>query len=74
LKKSDVFFAFVESNEKSEGLLLEAGYAKAQNKKIILAIKKDVNLRFLRAIADSIVEFEDMNDLKEKMKDAIFTR
>jgi hypothetical protein len=71
LKKSDAFFAFVESDEKSEGMLLESGYAKASNKKIILAIKKGINLRFLRSIADTIIEFEDLSDLKEKMKDKL---
>jgi hypothetical protein len=29
IKKSDAIFAFVESEEKSEGMLLEIGYAKA---------------------------------------------
>ena len=68
LKKSDVFFAFVENKEKSEGMLLEAGYAKAQNKKIILAIKKDINLRFLRSISDVIIEFGTLNDLRKKLQ------
>jgi nucleoside 2-deoxyribosyltransferase len=67
IQKSDVFFAFVEDSEKSEGLLLESGYAKALNKKIILAIKKDINLRLLRSIANEVIEFEDILDLKEKI-------
>jgi nucleoside 2-deoxyribosyltransferase len=68
LRKSEGFFAFVESEEKSEGMLLEAGYAKAQNKKMILAIKKDINLRFLRSISDEIIEFDTMVDLEKKLK------
>jgi hypothetical protein len=71
INKSEVFFAFVESDEKSEGMLLEAGYAKASNKKIILAIKKGIDLRFLRSIADTIIEFDDFSSLKEKIKSKI---
>jgi hypothetical protein len=40
IDKSDWLFIFIENNEKSEWLLLEAWYAKAESKKIILAIKK----------------------------------
>ncbi len=71
LKKSDVFLAFVESAEKSEGMLLEAGYAKALNKKMILAIKKGIDLRFLRSIADTIIEFENISDLEEEIKNKL---
>jgi len=71
IEKSDAFFAFVESEEKSEGMLLEAGYAKAKHKKIILAIKKDINLRFLISITDEIIEFDTMNDLKKKIKNKL---
>ncbi|MGV8162054.1 MAG: nucleoside 2-deoxyribosyltransferase [Candidatus Nanoarchaeia archaeon] len=70
LEKSDVLFAFVENEEKSEGLLLEVGYAKAKNKKIFLAIKKDINLRFLKSIADELIEFDTLYDLNKKIKDA----
>lgn len=68
IKKSDVFFAFIENDEKSEGMLIEAGYAKASNKKIILAIKKGINLRFLKSIADTIIEFEDISELENRIQ------
>ncbi|HII14888.1 MAG TPA: hypothetical protein HA362_01095 [Nanoarchaeota archaeon] len=71
LKKCDGFFAFVESDEKSEGLLLEAGYTKALGKRIVLAIKKGVNLRFLRAIADKVIAFESLDELKGKIKETL---
>lgn len=67
LDQADGFFAFIESNEKSEWLLLEAWYAKAKNKKIVLAIKKDNNLRLLKSLADQIIEFETFWDLEEKI-------
>ncbi len=40
VKKSDAILAFIESEEKSEGMILEVGYAKALGKKLVLIIKK----------------------------------
>lgn len=71
IDKSDGLFIFIENNEKSEWLLLEAWYAKAKNKKIILAIKKDINLRFLKSIADEIIEFESNEELSDKIKNIL---
>ncbi|MFA5917300.1 MAG: hypothetical protein WC850_03660 [Candidatus Gracilibacteria bacterium] len=68
LKNSEGFFAFVDNEDKSEGLLIEAGYAKALNKKFILAIKKGIDLRILRTIADEIIEFSDIKDLEVKIE------
>lgn len=67
LDNSDWLFAFVDSKEKSEWLLLECWYAKAKWKKIVLAIKKWIDLRLLRTIADEIIEFSDISDLEEKI-------
>lgn len=63
IDKSDNFLAFIDSEEKSEWLLLEAWYAKAKNKKMILIIKHNINLRFLRSIADTIIEFKSYEEL-----------
>lgn len=71
VEKSDAVLAFVEINEKSEGMLLEIGYAKALNKKIILAIKKSLDkdfLRFVRGIADLVIEYESLTDLKKQLE------
>ena len=64
VKKSDVILAFIESEEKSEGMLLEIGYAKALGKKLVLVIKRWINLRFLRSLADEIIEFDSIEDIK----------
>jgi hypothetical protein len=68
LKNSEWFFAFVDNEDKSEWLLIEAWYAKALNKKFILAIKKWIDLRILRTIADEIIEFSDIKDLEVKIE------
>ena len=67
LDKSDCLLAFVKSEEKSEGMLLEIGYALAKKKKFILTIKKDVKTVFLREMANQIIEFDDLEDLYEKL-------
>ena len=65
VKKSDAILAFIESEEKSEWMLLEIGYAKALWKRVKLLIKKWINLRFVRAIADEIIEFESIENIKK---------
>lgn len=68
LDTSDCILAFVKSEEKSEGMLLEIGYAKAKGKKFILAIKKVIKTTFLREIADKIIEFKDIDDLTKQLE------
>jgi nucleoside 2-deoxyribosyltransferase len=69
LNNSDCILVFVRSYEKSEGMLLEIGYALAKKKKMILAIKKGIRLSFTEEIADKVIEFTDINDLKQKLKE-----
>lgn len=67
LEKSDIYLAFIKSEEKSEGILIEAGYALAKGKKFILAIKKGIKTTFMREIADKVIEFENLEDLYDKL-------
>ena len=67
LKNADCILCLVFSSEKSEGMLLEAGYAKALGKKIIVAKQKDARIIFLKDIADDLIEFDTYEDLKEKL-------
>jgi nucleoside 2-deoxyribosyltransferase len=67
IDNADCILIFVKSNEKSEGMLIEIGYALAKNKKIILTIKKGVNLYFTEDIANQVIEFTDFDDLKNKL-------
>jgi hypothetical protein len=71
IKGSDEVFVFVGSPEKSEGMLIEAGFARGLGKKIILGILKDLEYKFLRTIANEVVEFEDVNELTEKLKNTL---
>jgi len=67
IDNSDIVFVFIDSKKKSEWMLLECWYAKAKWKKIILAIKKWLEIRLLKTLADEIIEFKSLKDLKEKI-------
>ena len=65
LGNSDVILVFLNSNEKSEGMLIEIGYAMAKQKKIVLLVRKDIETNYLRDIADTVIEFADIKELQE---------
>jgi nucleoside 2-deoxyribosyltransferase len=67
LERSDMYLAFVKSEDKSEGMLIEAGYAIAKNKKVYLAIKKGIRTTFIREMADKIIEFETLDELYQAL-------
>jgi nucleoside 2-deoxyribosyltransferase len=63
LDDSDIYLAFIKSEDKSEGMLIEAGYAIAKKKKFYLAIRKGIKTTFIREMADEIIEFDSLEDL-----------
>lgn len=65
----DGVIAYVNHDELSEGMAMEAGYAKALNKKLILAVKEGASSPRIRSICDAYIEFEDLQDLKSKLED-----
>ncbi|MFH1211550.1 MAG: nucleoside 2-deoxyribosyltransferase [Candidatus Woesearchaeota archaeon] len=67
LENSDIYLAFIKSEDKSEGMLIEAGYALAKGKKFYLAIKKGVHTTFIKELADTIIEFENLEELYNKL-------
>ena len=67
LDRADCILAFIKSEEKSEGMLIEIGYALAKKKKLILAIKKDVRATFVREMTNEIIEFQNLDELCEKL-------
>ncbi len=69
LTEYDTLFIYLNSEEKSEALLLEVGYAKASGKKIILAINanfEEDSHKYLRGVADEVMEFASFDDLLKK--------
>ena len=63
LKKSEIFFCYIKTQEKSEWMLVEFGYAKAINKKIVVFCKKWIETFFVKKLANTYIEYEDLNEI-----------
>lgn len=74
MDECNLILAIIREDNKSEGMLMEIGHILDTDKKIILAIKKDIKNTYLRSIAKKVIEFNDINDLiiKLKMKGGVF--
>ncbi len=68
MKKCDAILSIIDTQEKGEGLLIESGFMKALGKKVIVACGPDGRGFMLKAIADELIEFKDLEDLKRKLK------
>ncbi|MFH1290434.1 MAG: nucleoside 2-deoxyribosyltransferase [Nanoarchaeota archaeon] len=67
LEEHDAILALIKSNEKSEGMLMEIGYAMGKDKKVIAAIQEGVQTH-LSVLADEVIEFRDIDDLYGKLR------
>lgn len=72
LDKSDLILAFVCSNEKSEGMLLEIGYIMAKGKSVALALQRGVKTTFIKELANPLIEFYSVEELCNKLKEVDF--
>ena len=73
IHKSDAFIAdfTVFKNKERTGIKIEAGYAKALNKKIISIVHNEDRPRMLTELADFEVCYCDVNELDEKIFKAL---
>ncbi len=68
IDESEGTLAIIKSEDKSEGMLIKMGYTVAKGKKLILVIKKGVmEDKYVRAIASQVIEFDDIDDLVDKL-------
>ena len=67
VEKCDIIL--IEASEKSNGMYFETGYAKALGKKIIVIHKTGTEANFPESAADVSIEYDDFEDLREKLKD-----
>ncbi len=67
IDNSEKCLFFVRKEDISQGMLLELGYAMAKEKELILAIKKDIKKSIYRRQIDKVIEFENFEELKEKL-------
>ena len=63
----DTTLAFIESDHKSEGMLLELGYALAKEKNIILAVKEGVEVTD-KYTPNQLIIFEDIDNLANQLQ------
>lgn len=63
IEKTDVLIAIKNSEEKSEGMLLEIGHALGLKKKVILLINKKVKNTHLRELVDKVIEYSNENEM-----------
>ena len=67
IKKADECIFYY--NSKSTGMGIEAGYAKALGKKVIVLLPEKTSIsESLEGISDKIVTFKKVEELKEKLK------
>ncbi len=69
LRSSDALLAYVNSSARSEGQLMEIGYALAKNKPVILVHKTGTNVHSSKVMANQVIEFDDHADLLKKLAD-----
>jgi len=68
IDSSDIILFFVKNEELSRGMLMELGYALAKKKRLVLAINKNVrDARLFRDLIDEVIEFDTLEDLKNKL-------
>ena len=69
---TDILFTYITSENKSEGMILEVGYALAKNIPLVVAIKDDVKNTYLPVMANLVIQYNDLNDLLEKISETDF--
>ncbi len=67
IKKCDILFGFIDNQKMSEGMLLEIGFAKALNKKIVLLICKKSSFPTLETISDQVIKFNDIKQIDKEL-------
>lgn len=67
LRAADILLAYIKSSDKSEGMLLEIGYAYALKKPIYAAIKQGITTRFITAIASQVIRYKSLKQLQSQL-------
>ncbi len=69
MAECDGVIAYVSHSELSEGMAMEAGYAKALNKKLIMVVKEGASSPRIRSVCDLYIEFDEVGDLEKGLDD-----
>ena len=68
LDSMDGLFVLIMNSSRSEGQLIEIGYALAKKKQIIVAKQKDAQT-YAHELTNLVIEFDDLNDLAHKIQE-----
>ena len=68
IDNAEIVMIYLKSEEKSEGMLMEIGYAMAKNKRLVLLVQKEVRKTHLRNLVKEQFEFENNVDLYNKLE------
>lgn len=68
LSNADVVFVVLKSSEKSEGMILEVGYAIAKGISVVVAVQDEVKNTYLPGMATKMFTWSTVEDLIEKTK------
>lgn len=68
IDSSDACLFFVRTPEESKGMLIEMGYSFGKQKKIILAVQKDLEENHFSRHIDEKIEFDTFENLLIKLK------
>lgn len=69
IESSDILIAYIKSNEKSEGMLLEIGYALGKGKRVIVLIKEGVKTNFVTDLASQVIRYGDFSELETALRE-----
>jgi len=64
INKTDFLFVVKHSNKCSEGMLMEVGYALANNKPMVLALHNNIRKTFLSEMTNHIINYDSIESLK----------
>ncbi len=71
LTDSDCLLVITRTTDRSEGLLMEVGFALGQHKPVVLMVQTDVQT-YVRDVASLVVEFQDHSDLLNQLNALVF--
>lgn len=67
IDSADMLFVVQSSRDRSEGMLMEVGYAIARGVQVVVATHKSVRNTYLPHMTDQRISYTDLEDLKTKI-------
>ena len=60
-------FVILDSEQKSEGMIMEVGYCIAKKIPVVIAARKGLENTYLPSMADTLLEYDTIDELIEKI-------